>query len=56
VAIVEDLVPPRLPLELHHKDGFYFRPLTGCRSCIDSFNGHAFREKVELIQGACSSS
>jgi len=51
VAIVKDLVFSRMPLELHNEDGFHRGTVAGSSSRVDGFNGHPFREEVELIQG-----
>jgi hypothetical protein len=44
MPIVKHLVLSRTPLELHHEDCLYIRPLTGSRTRVDRFNGDAFLE------------
>ena len=51
MAVVKDLVFSRTPLELHDENGFHRGTVAGSRSRVDGFNGHTFREEVELIQG-----
>ena len=51
MPVVKDLVFPRTALELHNEDGLHRGTVAGSRSRVDGFNGHTFREEVELIQG-----
>jgi hypothetical protein len=56
MAIVKDLMSPGLPLELHHENRPYVRPLTGSRARVYGFNGDALLKQVELLQSAAWSS
>ena len=48
VLVVEDLVPSRSSLELHHEDCLHSRAIARAWARVNALDSHAFRKEVEL--------